>query len=168
MRHARVAAIMMAIALLTASVMGCLGKDPLWESPISRLPRVILDEVGISAEVPENQTRIYVTAVEDHRYERINITLMALNGTIIEYQERIQIYSIFHSTNLTDFLLHITVIDIDGDSEDRYEFLAHLEVFKDPDIVFTITEKDPKKGTDIGDPKEVTDPPWRTLLERSD
>ena len=159
---------MMAIALITASVMGCLGKDPFWESPISRLPRVILDEVVIGAGVPENQTRIYVMAVEDHRYDRINITLTALNGTIIESQERIQIYSIFHSTNLTDFILHITVIDIDEGSEDRYEFLAHIEVFKDPDIVFTITEKDPRKGTNIGDPKEVADPPWRTLLERTD
>jgi len=168
MRHARVAAIMIAMALLAASIMGCLGKDPFWESPISRLPRVILDEVLIGTGIPENQTRIYVMAVEDHRYDRINVTILAPNGTFIESQECLQVYSIFHSTNVTDFILHITVIDIDGGSEDRYEFLANIEVLKNPDIVFTITEKDPKKGTDIGDPKEVTDLPWRTLLERTD
>jgi len=130
---------------------GCVKEDPDFGSPVSRIPKIILDYVN-------DTTKIYIYAVDDYRYTSVNITVTAGNTT--QSTEEHYTYTAHLYTHMRNFTLVATAATAKGVYSLRAE-VRHL--FQED----TFMEIDVHREKSIKTVRLTEDDlPWKSLIER--
>jgi hypothetical protein len=149
--------LILSIMMVSVGIMGCVRPDPDFNSPVGTIPKITVDYV-------DDTTKVYVRALDDHRYSMISIRVFDGNMTYSStsdnntYMEQVE-------TQKKDFTLNITVYDKKKYYAWEGNFTVHPPT--DPELVFLVTIINEK-----GIPKEKkvkeTNLPWQTLADRVD
>lgn len=145
----------LSVIVVSMGVMGCVKPDPDMDSPIGSIPKIIVDHV-------EDETKVDVKGLDDHRYSSISIRVFRGNDTYLNLSEE-NVFTQHAVFSQKEFTLNITVADkkkvygLEGDFT--------VDPPTEPNVVLLIiTYNEQGKANE----RRITenDLPWRTLADR--
>ena len=147
------------VVFLLAIALAIWGGDRIiTESPISSIPSLLIDYH--QNENHENETEIYIHALNDFRFT--NITLRVTNETTTEERSREDAYFMYYNTTDVNFTLNITV----WNKNKQYCFNGSVQVADPAEAPKVLTLYEVTK-THVNDyVLTETSLPWKKFMER--
>jgi len=147
--------VLLTILIVSVSMMGCVRPDSDINSPIGTIPKITVDYV-------DDMTKVYVRALDDHRYTNISMRVFKGNVTYKSTSDN-NTYMQELDTEKKDFTLNITIYDKKKAYTWEGNFTVHPQ--KDPELVFLVTIINNKGITKEKKVRE-NNLPWQTLADR--
>ena len=149
--------VLISIIIVSVGIMGCVKPDPDFSSHVGTIPKITVDYI-------DDTTKVYVRALDDHRYTNISLRVFKGNMTY-KYTSDNNTYMQDVDTKEKTFTLNVTVYDKKKSYTWEGNFTVHPQM--DPELVFLVTTVNEKGMLKEKKVKE-SNLPWQTLADRVD